>query len=318
MNDFTVQSVELEDPTKPNEGNATILFSGKYDGYKMKVSMKNGKKEGKGAIFRENNTLFMELNFVNDVAEGELTERDRMGHIILKGCLHEGRKNGLFIEFNDKNEEMSRCFYRSGVLTSDLKKSEQINGYFDEVNESGVILSISQYTADRSHKDGICYEYENGECKRKYRYKNDEKGLLMSEFKGEVMIDYDDNGKRVYEGGYVLDKDLGYVRNGEGSEFTSDGVSALYVGHYEKGVRSGEGTLYADGYPQYIGEWKNGLKNGMGKEYDKNGKVVKEGVWTNGNNGLSCKERCKIVTFALCGFVILVEMEIVVFIIANS
>ena len=116
----------------------------------------------------------------------------------------------------------------------------------------------------------------------------------------------------------MLDKDLGYVRNGEGSEFTSDGVSALYVGHYEKGVRSGEGTLYADGYPQYIGEWKNGLKNGMGKEYDKNGKVVKEGVWTNGNNGLSCKERCKIVTFALCGFVILVEMEIVVFIIANS
>ena len=84
----------------------------------------------------------------------------------------------------------------------------------------------------------------------------------------------------------MLDKDLGYVRNGEGSEFTSDGVSALYVGHYEKGVRSGEGTLYVDGYPQYIGEWKNGLKNGKGKEYDKNGKVVKEGVWTNGNNGL--------------------------------
>lgn len=99
----------------------------------------------------------------------------------------------------------------------------------------------------------------------------------------------------------MLDKDLGYVRNGEGSEFTSDGVSALYVGHYEKGVRSGEGTLYADGYPQYIGEWKNGLKNGKGKEYDKNGKVVKEGVWTNGNNGNNG---------LTCGQILLIELVV--------
>ena len=290
MSDFHVKSVEMADPTRHEEGNATILFSGKYEGYKMKVNLKNGKKEGKGVIYRENNTMFMELCFVNDIEEGELTERDRFGHVIRKGCLHEGRKSGLFTEFDDKGVELSRCFYRNGILVSDLKKSERIDGYFDEIDTNGNILSTSQYTADRTHKEGICYEYENGVCSKKYRYKNDERLMLMSEFKDDEMIEYDDKGKRVYEGGYVLDKTMGYVRNGEGIEYMSDCESALYVGHFDKGMRSGEGTLYCDGYPQYIGEWKNGLKNGQGKEYDKNGNVVKGGVWNNGNNNNTCSK----------------------------
>ena len=43
------------------------------------------------------------------------------------------------------------------------------------------------------------------------------------------MIEYDDKRKRVYQGLYVLDKTMGFVRNGEGS----DGESALYIGHFE-------------------------------------------------------------------------------------
>ena len=70
MSDFPIKSVEMTDPTKPDEGNATILFSGKHEGYKMKVNMKKGKKEGKGVIYRKNNTVFMELFFVNDITEG--------------------------------------------------------------------------------------------------------------------------------------------------------------------------------------------------------------------------------------------------------
>ena len=288
MSDFHVKSVEMADPTKRDEGNATIFYSGKYEGYKMKVNMKNGKKEGKGVIYRENNIVFMELCFVNDIAEGELTERNRLGRIIRKGCLHEGRKSGLFIEFDDKGLELSRRFYRNGLLISDLKKSEQIDGYYDEIDANGNTLSTSQYTADRTHKEGICYEYENGVCSKKYQYKNDERLLLMSEFKGDIMIEYDDKGKRVYQGGYVLDKTNGYLRNGEGSEYMNDGESALYIGHFEKGMRSGEGTSYCDGYPQYVGEWKNGLKNGQGKEYDKNGNIVKQGTWNNGTNSSDC------------------------------
>lgn len=41
---------------------------------------------------------------------------------------------------------------------------------------------------------------ENGVCLKKYRYKNDERLLLIYEFKGDEMIEYDDKRKRVYQG----------------------------------------------------------------------------------------------------------------------
>jgi hypothetical protein len=44
MNDFHVKSVEMADSTKHEEGNAVILFSGKHEGYKMKVNLKKGIK----------------------------------------------------------------------------------------------------------------------------------------------------------------------------------------------------------------------------------------------------------------------------------
>ena len=64
MNNFHVKSVEMADSTKHEEGNAVILFSGKHEGYKMKVNLKKG-KEGREWIYREN-TVFMEPCFVND------------------------------------------------------------------------------------------------------------------------------------------------------------------------------------------------------------------------------------------------------------
>ena len=44
MNDFSIKSVEMTDSTKPDEGNAMILFSGNHEGYKMKVNMKKGRE----------------------------------------------------------------------------------------------------------------------------------------------------------------------------------------------------------------------------------------------------------------------------------
>ena len=114
----------------------------------MKVNLKNGKKEAKEVIYRENNTVCMERRLVNDIAEAEFTERDRFGHVIMKGCLHEGRKNGLFTEFDDKGVELCRYFYRNGIMISDLKESEQIDGYYDEMDANGNIFSTSQYTND--------------------------------------------------------------------------------------------------------------------------------------------------------------------------
>lgn len=52
MNDFHVKSVEMADSTKHEEGNAVILFSGKHEGYKMKVNLKKGIKGREWSIER--------------------------------------------------------------------------------------------------------------------------------------------------------------------------------------------------------------------------------------------------------------------------
>ncbi len=61
MNDFHVKSVEMADSTKHEEGNAVILFSGKHEGYKMKVSLKKSEQtNANGILFPYPNTLLIE------------------------------------------------------------------------------------------------------------------------------------------------------------------------------------------------------------------------------------------------------------------
>lgn len=95
------------------------------------------------------------------------------------------------------------------------------------------------------------------------------------------MIEYDENAMRVYEGGFGGDMMKGYKRDKEGTEYDSDGT-ALYVGHYVDGERSGYGTEYKGCYAWYIGNWKNGKRSGKGKEYDENEHVEKDGEWIDG------------------------------------
>ena len=100
------------------------------------------------------------------------------------------------------------------------------------------------------------------------------------------MIEYDENAMRVYEGGFGGDMMKGFIREGKGSEYGSDGESALYVGGWKKGKREGYGSEFHSGSVLYIGEWKNGLKHGMGEEYDENEDIVRKGEWTNGIFGI--------------------------------
>ena len=55
------------------------------------------------------------------------------------------------------------------------------------------------------------------------------------------------NGKKVYEGGFLDSFEKGYPQNGEGEEYDKDGETLVFRGHYENGLRHGEGAVYKDG-----------------------------------------------------------------------
>ena len=348
LGDYEIRNVEMKSGSEwSGEAIKRLLIDNEE--YEMKVSMKEGKKDGIGMIVRKNGVLFMKLMFVNDECEGEVAKMNEYGNIVLRGRVSGGKEVGIWIEYDDEGNEIWRGLYRNGKRYSILKEQSGMKGFYRELNEDGEVLSVSEYD-DNWKKNGRCFEvesgyfrecvYENGVKKRVirefigktmrlfddngkkvyegvwfgsmvngfvihpetkrmkgfYRELNedgkvlsvseyDESGLLkngrcfkvesgcfrecvykngvmmrvLREWKGEVMIEYDDNGMRVYEGGFEGDMMKGFVREGKGKEYGNDGKSALYVGG-----------------------WKNGLRDGDGSELNENEEVVRKGRWIKG------------------------------------
>ena len=65
----------------------------------------------------------------------------------------------------------------------------------------------------------------------------------------------------------------------EATEYASDGVTVVYVGHVRNNWREGEGTEYRDGVPSYVGQWHNGVPHGEGSLLNEFGDVICEGEW---------------------------------------
>lgn len=66
---------------------------------------------------------------------------------------------------------------------------------------------------------------------------------------------------------------------GRGTYTWSSG--ARYEGSFKKGMRHGKGSLILANGDKWSGKWKNNMKNGKGKVFDKDGNVIKKGVWEN-------------------------------------
>jgi len=65
---------------------------------------------------------------------------------------------------------------------------------------------------------------------------------------------------------------------GSGKFIYDDG--SIYIGEWINRKRHGQGTMtFSDG-TKYVGAWLNDYKEGQGTLYDKNGNVLKQGLWT--------------------------------------
>ena len=213
------------------------------------------------------------------------------GNVVGEYVYEHGSKERTVREFYDDEmrlyDEYGRIVYE-GIFFGDINKGfcvhpkkKSMPGFFKEMNKKGDLLSVSQYDETVMKKEGKCFEFEGGRVVRECEYKNNKCIRVLREWKGDTMIEYDGNGKKVYEGGFGGDMKEGFKRDKEGTEYQSDGT-ALYVGHYVNGERSGYGTEYKGYYAWYIGNWKNGKRDGKGKEYDENERVVKDGNWIDG------------------------------------
>ena len=197
LSDFIIEKITVDGIDDSRTSKARIQFSGKYCGYEMTVNWKDGKKEGVGLILYPDGEPYMEMTFVNDLAEGTVLKKDEYGQIVLRGVLEHGVECGLFEEFDDE-EVIWRGFYRNGKRYSILEEQE-LEGLYLEVSEDGKLLSVSEYD-DKWRKNGRCYEVESGHLKRECVYENGIRKRMIQEFTDDgLMIEYDDNGEIVDE-----------------------------------------------------------------------------------------------------------------------
>ena len=259
LGDYKIKSVEVK---KGDEliGDAIIGLLIENEEYELRVSMKEGKKEGIGLIVREDGTPFIRMMFVNDECEGEVTKMNEYYGTVLKGRVSKGKEVGIWIEYDDDGNEIWRGLYRNGKRYSILKEEEGMKGFYSEMSVNGDLLNVSEYD-DNWMKNGRCFEVKGSKyVKRECVYENGMKKRMIREFTEDgLMILFDDNGMRVYEGGFEGDMMKGFVREGRGKEFGIDGKRVLYVG-----------------------EWKNGKRDGTGRELNENGTVLRKGRWIEG------------------------------------
>ncbi len=271
------------------------------DGNYIIGQWKNDKEDGFVSIYNSNN----EIMFSGEMKEGKPLKAPQK-HDVPDGCVFGDCANGFgHFKYQDggtyigefKNEQphgQGTIKWANGAkYVGDMKESN-FSGYGREYDTKGNIVQEGMWIKGTCYKNlkitlskGKCV---SGDCANGY-------GIQVVPNSNSVdMILYENaDYKEKYEGLWKNGKrcGFGYIKRADGQVYIGDldeaedyhgrGVITVreqgiyYNGGFKDGERHGQGTMiYPDG-TKYVGEWDYGEREGMGKEYDANGKLIYEG-----------------------------------------
>ena len=175
---------------------------------------------------------------------GHLKIYDEPRKVWLEGDVENGFFNGKVNALNSLGVFQFQEFYEQGKK-KEVTMVKQGNGYWKELDVNGNTVSLTRKNM-KGENEGICYFYSDGKISRISEWKNGREITLYKRMTGNTMTMYR-NGKKVYEGGFLDSFEKGFPQNGEGEEYDKDGETLVFRGHYENGLRHGEGAVYKDG-----------------------------------------------------------------------
>ena len=210
--DYTISSVEY--PSDHTNGKCVIHFASPHSDVTLQVNLWEGKRDGEGLFVRENGTPLMKVHFRNGILDGKVSKYDEYNNVVLKGSVVEGKESGLFVEYDEDGNEVWSGYYLHGKRQLELKKSKGMAGFYEERDRSGIIVCVSHFDPVRLCKDGLSYEMTNGKVSRVCEYKEGSFQRAVMEMKNDVLIEYDANGNKMYEGGYSGSMKKGFKREG--------------------------------------------------------------------------------------------------------
>ena len=236
-------------------GNGTMTWT---NGDQYIGDWKNDKKDGQGILTSKGNKY--EGDWKNDKQNGSGEYTWKNGEVY-NGDWKDGKQNGSGkMNYSDGNIYDGEWLddKKNGTGTMKWPNGDKYIGAW--VNDKRYGLG-KKYTADGTIFDG---EWINNSMNGRGTQLFPDKRKFAGVFKNGLvsigkMIDPDGT---VYEGEFIADS------LNDNNRYTP--------------LRNGKGICtYADG-TKYDGHWKEGKKNGTGVLYDKSGKTLLEGTWTNG------------------------------------
>jgi antitoxin component YwqK of YwqJK toxin-antitoxin module len=229
--------------------------------YNIGYDLEDNISYGIGTIYYKNGKKKYEGYFINDLLNNEGIEYYDNGNIKCKGFFKNGLLNGYGVEYYENNNIKYEGYFKNGVL----------NGYAIEYYDFGNKKYEGYFKNGLLNGDGIEY-YIHGDKKYEGNFEN---GLPH-----EYCIEY-------------YDKYIYHLNNIDTDSFIKHAIYLsknklnniiCYKGTFEKGKYHGYGIIYndidekiinnkrnlnielgdIDGFYNYIGEFKNGYKNGYG------------------------------------------------------
>ena len=275
-----------------------LIFEGQY---------KNNKRNGEGIEYHDGKKIY-KGQFLNGKRNGKGKEYEPIFYkLIFKGEYLNGKRHGI-------GEEIAGGpIYKGNFLNGERngQGKEYLNIY---PFENSTKLTFEGEYLNGKRWNGIKYKYyEKGKLNYEIEYLNGKKWngkgydiknklvYVLNNGKGNNIKKYDFKGKIKFEGDYLNGK-----KNGKGKEFYENNKSTIkFEGEYLNGkkwtgtgydyngeqvytIKNGEGYIkyyYCENTAQHFefeGEFKNGEKNGKGKEYDYLERVRFEGEYLNG------------------------------------
>ena len=115
--------------------------------------------------------------------------------------------------------------------------------------------------------------------KKLFSYINDKRKLEIVKINKVLQnnIDVNINNYKLFAGKYLI-----YEEDGKGKEYRIYDDMLIAEAEYKDGKKNGKGKEYEYTNVIFEGEYLNGKKHGKGKEYDSSGKIIFVGEYKNG------------------------------------
>ena len=218
---------------KEMDGNGNVIYTGDW---------KNGKRNGSGKEMDASGRIVFVGEWMNGKGKGK--EMDENGKAVYEGEWWNEKRNGSGKEMDASGRVVFVGEWKNGKgkgkeMDADGKAVYEGEWWNGKRNGMGEVLKGTRWVGHwkDGKMNGMGYEKdENGVMKRGCLFENGVMKRVVQEFNGGKMVEYDENGRKVYEGEYKGSVEKGFVRNGEGKEMDASGV-VLFVGEWKEGKR---------------------------------------------------------------------------------